>query len=73
MHVLNCSVNDKLCAIGIFKKVVHSKIDALVKTWKGHNSGNLRSDYKEKIAFLLFGYKDHIYVLTILNNCYDHH
>ena len=32
MHVLNCSVTDKLCAMGIFKKVVHSKIDALVKT-----------------------------------------
>ena len=32
MHVLNCSVTDKICAMGIFKKVVHSKIDALVKT-----------------------------------------
>ena len=24
MHVLNCSVTDKFCAMGIFKKVVHS-------------------------------------------------
>ena len=32
MHVLNCSVTDKFCAMGIFKKVAHSKIDALAKT-----------------------------------------
>ena len=47
MHVLNCSVTDKFCAMGIFKQGVHSKIGALRKTGKGHNSGNLRSVYKK--------------------------
>ena len=32
MHVLSCSVTDKFCAMLIFKKDVHSKIDALIKT-----------------------------------------
>ena len=73
MHVLKCSVTDKICAMGIFKKVVDSKIDALVKTRKGHNSGNLMSDYKKKLDSFYLGHKDHIYVLTMLNNCYDHH
>ena len=73
MHVLSCSVTDIFCAMGIFIKVNLSKIDAFVKTLKSHNSRNIRSAYKKKLDSFYLGHKDHIYVLTILNNCYDHH
>ena len=63
MHVLNCSVTDKFCAMGIFKKVVHSKIDIFVKFESAINL-EIRGQIKKKLVSFYLGYKDHMYALS---------
>ena len=54
IHVLNCSVTYIFCAMGIFKKALHSKIDVFVKFESAINLG-IRGQIKKKLGFLLFG------------------
>ena len=59
--------------MGIFKNPLYSKIDVFVKF---ESAINLEIKVQIKKIYLdsfYLGHKDHIYVLTILNNCYDHH
>ena len=59
--------------MGILKKVVHSKIDVFVKFESAINLEIKVQIKKTNLDSFYLGHKDHIYVLTILNNCYDHH
>ena len=58
--------------MGIFNNAVYSKIDNFVKFESVINL-EIKVQIKKKIDSFYLGHKDHIFVLTILNNCYDHH
>ena len=58
--------------MGIFKNAVYSKIDVFVKFESAINL-EIKVQIKKKMDSFYLGHKDPIYVLTILNNCYDHH
>ena len=58
--------------MGIFNKV-YSKIDVFVEFENAiilEIKGQIK---KTNFDSFYLDHKDHIYVLTILNNCYDHH
>ena len=57
--------------MGIFLNAVYSKIDVFIKF---ESAINLEKKFKLKknLDSFYLGHKDHIYVRTILNNCYDH-
>ena len=59
--------------MGIFLNAVYSKIDVFVKFESAINLEIKVKIKKKKLDSFYLGHKDHIYVLTILNNCYDHH
>ena len=59
--------------MGIFKNAVYSKIAAFVKLESAINLKIKVQIKKKKLESFYLGHKDHIYVLTILNNCYDHY
>ena len=63
MHVLNCSVTDKFCAMGIFKNGVHPKIDIFVKFESAINL-DIRGQIKKNLDSFYLGYKDHMYALS---------
>ena len=59
--------------MGIFNKVVYSKIDVFVEFKRAiilEMKGQIK---KTPLDSFYLDHKDHIYVLTILNICYDHH
>ena len=58
--------------MGIFLNAVYSKIDVFVKFVSAINL-EIKVQIIKKLDSFYLGHKDHIYVLTILNNCYDHH
>ena len=58
--------------MGIFLNAVYSEIDVFVKFESAINL-EIKVQIKKKLDSFYLGHKDHIYVLTILNNCYDHH
>ena len=60
--------------MGIFRNTAYMKIDVFVKFESAINL-ELKVQIKKKTTLDSFnlGHKDHICVLTILNNCYDHH
>ena len=53
--------------MGIFKNAVYSKIDVFVKFESAINL-EIKVQIKKKKDSFYLGHKDHIYVLTILNN-----
>ena len=62
--------------MGIFKNAVYSKIDVFVKFESAINleiKVQTKKNKQKNLDSFYLGHKDHIYVLTILNNCYDHH
>ena len=59
--------------MGIFLNAVYSKIDVFVKFESAINLEIKVQIKKTTLDSFHLGHKDHIYVLTILNNCYDHH
>ena len=59
--------------MGIFLNAVYSKIDVFVKFESAINLEIKVQIKKKNLDSFYLGHKDHIYVLTILNNCYDHH
>ena len=59
--------------MGIFLNAVYSKIDIFVKFESAINLEIKVQIKKNNLDSFYLGHKDHIYVLTILNNCYDHH
>ena len=63
IHVLNCSVTYIFCAMGIFKKALHSIIDVFLKFESAINL-----EYEVKLKKILdsfyLGYKDHMYALS---------
>ena len=59
--------------MGIFLNAVYSKIDVFVKFESAINLEIKVQIYKKNLDSFYLGHKDHISVLTILNNCYDHH
>ena len=58
--------------MGIFLNAVYSKIDVFVKFESAMNL-EIKVQTKKNLDSFYLGHKNHIYVLTILNNCYDHH
>ena len=58
--------------MGTFLNAVYSKIDVFVKFESAINL-EIKVQIKKNLDSFYLGHKDHIYVLTILNNCYDHH
>ena len=59
--------------MGIFLNAVYSKIDVFVKFESAINLETKVQIKTKKLDSFYLGHKDHIYVLTTLNNCYDHH
>ena len=59
--------------MGIFKNAVYSKIDVFVKFESAINLEIKEFKLKKKLDSFYLSHKDHIYVLNILNNYYDHH
>ena len=59
--------------MGIFLNAVYSEIDVFVKFESAINLEIKVQIKKTNLDSFYLGHKDHIYVLTILNNCYDHH
>ena len=59
--------------MGIFKNAVYSKIDVFVEFESAINLEIKLQIKKKNLDSFYLGHKDHIYVLTILNNYYDHH
>ena len=58
--------------MGIFRNTVYSKINVFVE-FESTIHLELKVQIKKKLDSYYLGHKDHIYVLTILKNCYDHH
>ena len=59
--------------MGIFKNAAYSKIDVFIKFESAINLEIKVQIKKTNLDSFYLGHKDHIYVLTILNNYYDHH
>ena len=55
--------------MGIFLNAVYSKIDVFVKFESAINLEIKVQIKKPNLDSFYLGHKDHIYVLTILNNC----
>ena len=75
MHVLNCSVTDIFVQMqwGFLKRSFTQKLTLSYKLERAiilEISGQI---IKKTLDSVYLSHKDHIYVLTILNNCYDHH
>ena len=51
------------CAVGIFKKALHSKIDVFVKFESAVNL-EIRGQLKKKLDSFYLGYRDHMYALS---------
>ena len=61
--MLNYSVTYIFCAMRIFKKALHSKIDVFVKFESAINL-EIRGQIKKKMYSFYLGYKDHMYALS---------
>ena len=59
--------------MGIFKNAVYSKIDVFVKFESAINLEIKVQIKKKNLDSFYLDHKDHIYLLTILHNYYDHH
>ena len=57
----------------IFNKVVYSKIDVFVEFERAIILEIQGQILRIKLDYFYLGQKNHIYVFTMLNNCYDYH
>ena len=62
--MLNNSVTYIFCAMGIFKKALHSKIDVFVKFESAINLEIRGQILKKPLDSFYLGYKDHMYALS---------
>ena len=62
-NVLNCSVTYIFCAMGIFEKTFHPKIDVFVKFESAINL-EIRGQIKKKLDSFYLGHSDHMYAFS---------